>query len=201
MIAVVDYGIGNRRSAEKAMQQVGASATLVADPAELGDAEAIVLPGVGSFGRCAEALSAGGWRAPLTAAVESGVPFLGICVGFQLLYEGSEESPGARGLGLLGGQVRRLPGQVKHPQIQWNRLAVIAPTDLLDGDDETWMYFVHSFAPEVGAETVATCDYGGDVAAAIQSGSLFGVQFHPEKSGVDGLALLRRFTEHVGAVG
>ena len=93
-----------------------------------------------------------------------------------------------------------MPGHVKHPQIQWNRLEVTAENDLLDASVESWMYFVHSFAPEVGAETVAICDYGGPVAAAVQSGSLFGVQFHPEKSGEDGLALLRRFTDHVEGV-
>ena len=200
MIAVIDYGIGNLRSAEKAMQHVGAAASLVSDPGDLAGAAAIVLPGVGSFGRCAQALTVGGWRSPIADAVASGIPFLGICVGFQLLFEGSEESPGASGLGLLGGQVRRLPGHVKHPQIQWNRLEVTAENDLLDVSVESWMYFVHSFAPEVGAETVAICDYGGPVAAAVQSGSLFGVQFHPEKSGEDGLALLRRFTDHVEGV-
>jgi len=200
VIAVIDYGIGNLRSAVKAMEHVGASASLVSDPGELADASAVVLPGVGSFGRCAEALSAGSWRAPIREAVDSGIPFLGICVGFQLLYEGSEESPGARGLGLLPGMVRRLPGHVKHPQIQWNRVEAIAPNDLVpvDQDQDQWMYFVHSYAPSVGTETVATCDYGGPVAAVVQSGSLCGVQFHPEKSGDDGLALLRRFTELVG---
>ena len=197
MIAVIDYGIGNLRSAEKAMQHVGAAASLVSDPSELAEATAIVLPGVGSFGRCADALTSGGWRSPIADAVAAGVPFLGICEGFQLLYEASEESPGAVGLGLLEGQVRRLPGHVKHPQIQWNRLEVTADNDLLDRNVESWMYFVHSYAPEVGDETVAVCDYGGPVAAAVQAESLFGVQFHPEKSGEDGLALLRRFTEYV----
>jgi glutamine amidotransferase len=197
VIAVIDYGIGNLRSAEKAMQRVGATARLVADPEDLAGASGIVLPGVGSFGRCADALTNGGWRAPIEGCVAAGTPFLGICVGFQLLYESSEESPGAAGLGLIPGTVRRLPDDVKHPQIQWNRLDVMAPNDLIDSEAETWMYFVHSFAPEVGPETVATCDYGGPVAAAVQVGSLFGVQFHPEKSGEDGLSLLRRFAEHV----
>ena len=179
------------------MQHVGADASLVSDPEALAHADGIVLPGVGSFGRCADALTDGRWREPIVTAVRSGIPFLGICVGFQLLYDSSEESPGASGLGILEGQVRRLPGQVKHPQIQWNRLEITMRNDLLDAADESWMYFVHSFAPEVGPETVATCDYGGAVAAAVQSGSVFGVQFHPEKSGEDGLKLLERFTAHV----
>jgi len=195
VIRVIDYGIGNLRSAEKALQYVGAEAVLEPDPRALTGATGIVLPGVGSFGRCADALTSGGWRGPIADAVAAGVPFLGICVGFQLLYEASEESPGAAGLGLLSGKVRRLPGHVKHPQIQWNRLEVLAPNALTSDDHEDWMYFVHSFAPPVGPETVAICDYGGPVAAAVQSGSLCGVQFHPEKSGEDGLALLRRFAE------
>ena len=199
MIAVIDYGIGNLRSAEKALQSVGAHARLVSDPGELVDASAVVLPGVGSFGRCAEALESGGWSQPIREVVERKVPFLGICVGFQLLYETSEESPAARGLGLLQGSVRRLPGAVKLPQMQWNRLEVVQENTLLGKDEEHWMYFVHSYAPEIGPETIATCEYGGPVAAAVQVGMLCGVQFHPEKSGDQGLALLRSFTLMVGA--
>ena len=198
MIAVLDYGIGNLRSAEKALQRLGADARLVDDPDVAATADGIVLPGVGSFGPCASALESSGLDRVVIDAVSRGIPFLGICVGFQLLYEGSEESPGARGLGLLPGMVRRLPGHVKHPQIQWNRVEAIAPNDLVPVGQDQWMYFVHSYAPSVGTETVATCDYGGPVAAAVQSGSLCGVQFHPEKSGDDGLALLRRFIELVG---
>lgn len=195
MIAVVDYGIGNLRSAEKALQHVGADASLVASPSGIEGASAIVLPGVGSFGRCADALETGGWVEPITAAVEAGTPFLGICVGFQLLYERSEESPGHRGLGLLEGSVTRLAGDVKLPQMQWNRLDVSKPNDLLDETPEHWMYFVHSYAPAVGRDTVATCDYGSTISAAVQRGSLCGVQFHPEKSGAEGLEMLRRFTQ------
>ena len=130
------------------------------------------------------------------AAVEAGVPFFGVCVGFQLLYDGSVESPGAAGLGIFPGVVGPLPAGVKHPQMQWNTLQVC-------GDEEAaplhglgprpWVYFVHSFAPPVGPETAAVCDYGGEVAALATNGSLWGAQFHPEKSGATGLALLENF--------
>ncbi|HVX21198.1 MAG TPA: imidazole glycerol phosphate synthase subunit HisH [Acidimicrobiales bacterium] len=195
LIAVLDYGIGNLRSAEKALQHLGAPARLVADPDEVAGAAGVVLPGVGAFGPCAAALEASGLAGPARAAVEAGVPFLGICVGFQLLYDGSDESPGARGLGVFAGTVRRLPDGVKRPQMQWNRLdRTGARSGLLAGlGPEPWMYFVHSYAADVGPETVATCDYGGPVAAAAERGNVWGVQFHPEKSGADGLALLGNF--------
>jgi glutamine amidotransferase len=196
VLAVVDYGIGNLRSAVKAMGRVHERAALVHDPDELSGAVGIVQPGVGAFGRCAEALDQGGWRAPLLDAIREGVPFLGICVGFQLLYESSAESPGARGLGVLAGEVARLGPGVKLPQIQWNQLELKRPSPLLPASAAgDWMYFVHSYAPPVGDETVAVCDYGGEVAAAVERGSLFGCQFHPEKSGAAGLELLRRFAE------
>ena len=147
MIAVLDYGIGNLRSAEKALQRVGADARLVDDPDDAADADGVVLPGVGAFGRCAEALARTGLGAAARDAVARGVPFLGICVGFQLLYEGSEEDPAAAGLGVLPGTVRRLPAGVKHPQMQWNTLD-IGRSDLLAGvPDPAWVYFVHSYRP------------------------------------------------------
>ena len=195
MIGVLDYGIGNLRSAEKALEHLGAEAALLSAPDEADAAEALELPGVGSFGRCAEALRRSGLDAPARRAIEAGRPFLGICVGFQLLYEGSDEEPGVPGLGVLAGRVVRLAAGVKHPQMQWN---TITPTGghcgLLDGIAEpAWVYFVHSFAPEIGKETVATCDYGGPVAAAAADGALWGTQFHPEKSGQVGLAMLANF--------
>jgi len=194
-IAVLDYGIGNLRSAEKALQHLGAPARLVRDPAEVADAAGVVLPGVGAFAACAEALRRSGLDGAVRRAVGSDVPFLGICVGFQLLYEASEESPGTDGLGLFPGTVRRLPEGVKRPQMQWNRLVRLgAGSTLLEGlGPEPWVYFVHSFAPEVGEETVAVCDYGGPVAAAAERGRVFGTQFHPEKSGRAGLGALANF--------
>jgi glutamine amidotransferase len=197
VIAVLDYGIGNLRSAEKALQHLGAEAELVGDPDRARTADAFVLPGVGAFGRCMEALVASGLDDVAREAVAAGRPFLGICVGMQLLYEGSEEDPGVAGLGLLPGTVARLPAGVKHPQMQWNRLVSAAASPMLDGlggtDGGAWMYFVHSFAPPAGPDVVATCDYGGTVTAAVARGSLWATQFHPEKSGPDGLALLGNF--------
>ncbi|MGH9089245.1 MAG: imidazole glycerol phosphate synthase subunit HisH [Acidimicrobiales bacterium] len=195
-IAVLDYGIGNLRSAEKALLHLGAAARLVDDPAEVTGSRGIVLPGVGSFGPCAAALDASGLVGPARRAIEAGVPFLGICVGFQLLFDGSDESPGAAGLGVLPGTVRRLPACVKHPQMQWNLLE--RPTGTTSGllaglEEAPWAYFVHSFAPEPGEDTVATCDYGGPVVAAAERGSVWGTQFHPEKSGRVGLAILSNF--------
>ena len=200
MIAVLDYGIGNLRSAEKALQHVGADARLVDDPDEVAGAAGVVLPGVGAFGRCAEALSASGLDRAVNDAVDRGIPFLGICVGFQLLYEGSEEDPSATGLGILPGTVRRLPVGVKHPQMQWNTLE-IGRSDLLAGMPEpAWVYFVHSFAPERTEDTTSTCDYGGPVVATAERGRVWGTQFHPEKSGAVGLSILSNFVAAVDAV-
>ena len=197
-IAVLDYGIGNLRSAEKALQHVGADAALVTDIATVEAADAVVLPGVGAFGACARALRESGLDEVAKSAIEAGVPFFGVCIGFQLLYEGSEESPGAVGLGTFKGTVAALATDVKHPQMQWNQLV---PTESIDSNpaplhglgDRPWMYFVHSFAPPVGRETVAVCEYGGPVAALVAEGNLWGAQFHPEKSGKSGLALLANF--------
>ncbi len=158
MIAVLDYGIGNLRSAEKALQHVGADAHLVDDPTAVSRAQGVVLPGVGAFGPCADALARSGLGEAASDAVDRGVPFLGICVGFQLLYEGSEEDPAAAGLGILPGTVRRLPTGVKHPQMQWNTLEVGDSRLLAGVPDPAWVYFVHSYAPERTADTTSTCD-------------------------------------------
>ncbi len=207
MIAVLDYGIGNLRSAEKALQRQGVDAHLVAEPDEAADADGLVLPGVGAFGRCREALASSGLDEVVTDAVVRGIPLLGICVGMQLLYERSEESPGAAGLGLLPGTVARLPAGVKHPQMQWNLLrhrpgasALLTGPRFEGPAAAPWVYFVHSYAAPMGPEVVATCDYGGPVAAVVQQGRLWATQFHPEKSGPTGLALLANFASLVGAL-
>jgi glutamine amidotransferase len=231
-IAVLDYGIGNLRSAEKALQHVGAAARLVTDPAEVEAADAVVLPGVGAFGACARALRQSGLEKVARAAMAADVPFLAVCIGFQLLYEGSDENTEAGegsdeiartlafseerspdgedapaeteelGLGVFPGRVTALAPTVKHPQMQWNQLVPVGlepggaegePASLRGLGPRPWVYFVHSFAPPVGAETVAVCDYGGPVAALVQRGNLWGAQFHPEKSGRTGLALLSNF--------
>jgi glutamine amidotransferase len=191
LVAVLDYGIGNLRSATKALEKAGADARLTADPAVVAGAAGVVLPGVGAFGRCMEALRDTGLEPVATDAVASGRPFLGICIGMQLLYESSDESPGVAGLGILPGTIRLLPEGVKRPQMQWNTLQVRRPHPLLAGlGDEPWMYFVHSYAPEDGPNVVATCDYGGAVPVLVERDNVVAAQFHPEKSGANGLALL-----------
>jgi len=196
VVAVLDYGIGNLRSAQKALQRVGADARLTADHEVIERADAVVLPGVGAFGACVDALrSSGLWDVARAAALDDR-PFLGICIGMQLLFEGSDESPGVEGLGALAGQVRRLTGDVKLPQMQWNQCTPRRATErsLLVG--EPWMYFVHSYAAECDERFVsATCDYGGPVVAMVEHDRLWATQFHPEKSGTEGLDLLRRFVD------
>ena len=197
MIAVLDYGIGNLRSAQKALQKVGADAQLVTTPEEAENATAVVLPGVGAFGACMAALRSTGLDRVAREAVDDGTPFLGICVGMQLLYEGSDEAPDVEGLGILEGRVRLLPDTVKRPQMQWNVLEVLRPDPLVDGlSAEPWVYFVHSYSAELTDDVVATCDYGGPVAGIVaRDDRLWATQFHPEKSGPVGLGILRRFVE------
>ena len=197
MIAVLDYGIGNLRSAEKALEFLGADVRLVGTAAEAEGATGVVLPGVGAYGACWEALRESGLDKVAERAVADGVPFLGICVGYQLMFEGSDESPQAGGLGIFEGRVQRLEGGLKLPQIQWNQVRRERSGSLLPAHDEAWFYFVHSFAPvPIGksAEAVAgTAEYGERFAAAIETERVWGVQFHPEKSGAEGLSLLGRF--------
>jgi glutamine amidotransferase len=199
---VLDYGIGNLRSAQKALERVGADARLTADLGLVRDADAVVLPGVGAFGACMGALWSSGLHDATLDAAASGRPFLGICVGMQLLFSASDESPGVPGLGIVPGTVRWIPPGVKRPQMQWNLLNVQRPDPLLPPvGDACWMYFVHSLhgVPDDAQAVVATCEYGITVTAAIRQGNVFATQFHPEKSARDGLALLGRFTAAVSA--
>jgi imidazole glycerol-phosphate synthase subunit HisH len=202
LVAVLDYGIGNLRSAQKALEHVGADARLTDDPKLIRDAAGVVLPGVGAFGRCMDALEASGLAELAHEAIASGRPFLGICVGMQLLYDASDENPGRAGLGALHGTVRLLPDGVKRPQMQWNVLERTRPSGLLGGlVDPVWVYFVHSYAPDPveRGDVVATCDYGGAVVAAVERDNVWATQFHPEKSGPSGLRLLRNFVDHAAA--
>jgi glutamine amidotransferase len=197
LIAVLDYGIGNLRSAAKALERVGADAHLTKDHGLIRDAAGVVLPGVGAFGRCMEALEESDLDEVALEAAFSGRPFLGICVGMQMLYHGSEETPNVPGLGVLPGIVRQLPDGVKRPQMQWNRLDMRSNSTLLAGlGDDSWVYFVHSYAAEPDEDTVATCDYGGPMAAVVERGALCATQFHPEKSGAVGMGILTNFVRN-----
>lgn len=200
MIAVLDYGIGNLHSAEKALRHVGADARLVTDPELAKSATGVVLPGVGAFGRCMQALRGSGLDRTAKDAIDAGVPFLGICIGMQMLYERSEEDPDTSGLGVLPGAIRRIPGDVRLPQMQWNRITATRDDPLLAGlDPEPWVYFVHSYAADMSDDVLATCDYGGPVVAAAGRDRLWATQFHPEKSGSAGLTLLANFARICGA--
>jgi imidazole glycerol-phosphate synthase subunit HisH len=202
LVAVLDYGIGNLHSAQKALVRSGADARLTTDAGLIAAADAVVLPGVGAFGACMAALRSTGLEAPALDAVESGRPFLGICVGMQMLFDRSEENDGVVGLGVIPGVVRWIPDTVKRPQMQWNRLTVVTPDPLLaDVGDDPWVYFVHSLhgVPDDPAVTVATCEYGATLNAAFRSGNVFATQFHPEKSASTGLALLAAFVRLVVA--
>ena len=200
-IAVVDYGIGNLRSAEKALQHLGADAQLTAAADEIDGADAVVLPGVGNFGACMGALRGSGLEAATRAAATDGRPFLGICVGMQMLFDASDESPGVDGLGIFAGRITRLPGGVRLPQMGWNTLERNPRSRLVAGlADPAWCYFVHTFAPDPVDDTdvAAWCDYGRRFAAAVERGSVWATQFHPEKSGEVGLALLGNFVKEAG---
>lgn len=197
-VAVLDYGIGNLRSAQKALEHVGARAELTSDPAVAQRADAVVLPGVGAFGACMDALRANGLEGVVHEAVGSGRPFLGICVGMQMLFDASDEDPGARGLGVIPGTVTWVPAGVPRPQMQWNRLTVRVADPMFDGLGENpWMYFVHSLhgVPTDPADVAATVRYGTTLNVAFRRGNVFATQFHPEKSATAGLGLLANFVK------
>ena len=197
-IAVLDYGIGNLRSAQKALEHVGARAELTSDPSVTRAADAVVLPGVGAFGACMDALRANGLEGVVHEAVGSGRPFLGICVGMQMLFDASDEDPGARGLGVIPGTVAWVPAGVPRPQMQWNRLTLRVEDPMFDGLGENpWMYFVHSLhgVPADPADVAATVQYGTTLNVAFRRGNVFATQFHPEKSATAGLGLLANFVK------
>ena len=195
-IGVVDYGSGNLRSVCKALEASGASAALVSDASQLSGLDAVVVPGVGSFGDCAANLQSTGLWEPLREWIKAGHPYLGICLGYQLLFESSEESPGVDGLGVLPGTVIRFSdaGQ-KVPHMGWNSLSNLKGPLFHGLPEETSFYFVHSFYPVPADASLAssTCDYGQPFAASISVGPLHATQFHPEKSQAAGLAVLRNF--------
>ena len=195
-IAVLDYGIGNLRSAQKALERAGADAILTSDASVIKSANGVVLPGVGNFGKCVEALRKTGIDRIALDAIETRRPFLGICIGMQLLFERSEESPNHQGLGVLPGEVRILPESVRRPQMQWNSIHVRKSTPMLEGLDGEWLYFVHSYAADLSVDNelvAATCNYGDEIISAVQQDNIFATQFHPEKSSDAGREFLRNF--------
>jgi glutamine amidotransferase len=210
-VAVLDYGVGNLHSAAKALDRAGAEVRVVPTVAGAAGVGGLVVPGVGAYGACLRGLASAGGAAAVAGWLDGGRPLLGICVGMQLLFEASEEGPVGDGVGVVPGKIRRLPGApgglpggsgpVKIPHIGWDEVAVRAGSRLFAGlGDGTRFYFVHSYAPEPdGVAVAAVCDYGGRFAAAVEHGNLFGTQFHPEKSGAAGLALLANFVAEVRA--
>ena len=193
MIAIVDYGAGNLVSVKKALGWLGQESAITSDPAMVVKATKVVLPGVGHF-TSTESLERTGLKQAIVESIERGIPFLGICVGMQWMFEGSEESGSTRGLGVFGGACERFPASVKSPHVGWNQLEVDSSSRLLAGvPSRSFVYFTHSFRAPVTEETVACCEYGGQFSAAVERDHLFGVQFHPEKSGEVGLRLLGNF--------
>lgn len=200
MIAIVDYGMGNLRSVNKALDHLGVANEITSDPSRLESADRLILPGVGAFGECVSGLRARGLEPAVLAFIQTGRPFLGVCVGMQILAETSEESPEARGLGVIRGSVPRFPHGLKVPQMGWNNVCADEASPLFRGvPPDAFFYFVHSYyvRPEGGdADAVsATCEYGVKFPAAISRGSLHATQFHPEKSQKWGLKLLENFSK------
>jgi len=196
MIAIVDYGMGNLRNVRRGFAEVGHEAIVTDDPQVIARAVKVVLPGVGAFGEAVRRIDAKGLRAPLVAQIEKGTPLLGICLGMQLLFRTSEESPDAEGLGILAGEVKRFSDDVKVPHIGWNDVAASPGQELLDtADGSRCFYFVHSYYAPISEYTIARTSYGIDFSSAVMNGKTFGVQFHPEKSQEAGLHILKRFAE------
>lgn len=193
-VALIDYGAGNLASVRKGLAAAGASVTTPLSPAELAGASGIVVPGVGHF--AATSALGDDWRGAIAERVQAGVPLLGICLGMQWLFEGSEEEPALRGMGLLAGRCTRLAAArpLKVPHVGWNSLEVPRPSAILEGvTTGAQVYFTHSFAAPLSEDSAASADHGGRFAAVVERGHIAGVQFHPEKSGDVGIRILRNF--------
>lgn len=194
MIAIVDYGAGNLTSVKRALDWLGQSCTITSDPAEVQRSARVILPGVGHFSTT-NALARTGLRKAIEGTIARGAPFLGICVGLQWIFEGSAESPETPGLGRLPGWCERFPAGVKSPHVGWNQIVISHSSRLFREMPSSFVYFTHSFRAPISEATTATCEYGGGFSAAVEKDNVFGVQFHPEKSGEFGLRLLRNFCE------
>ena len=200
MTAIVDYGVGNLFSLQCSLAAIGADAVVTADPAALRAADRIILPGVGAFGDAARKLRESGLDLLLKELAAAGKPLLGICLGMQLLFDKSYEFGEYQGLGLIPGVVRPIadviPAELKIPHIGWNALRFTAPSPLFSGISQgDCVYFVHSFYADCGESVIATAEYGAPLTAAVAKGNVYGCQFHPEKSGAVGLAILKAFSE------
>jgi imidazole glycerol phosphate synthase glutamine amidotransferase subunit len=193
VISVIDYGAGNLRSVQNALEAIGVPHRLVRDPVSIRSAEQIILPGVGHFGQMMRALDQLELREPLVDQIAAGLPFFGVCLGLQALFESSEEAPDVRGLGILPGVVKKFGAGLRVPHMGWNNLRRRGESRLLAGLSESpFVYFANSFHAPAGAAT-ATCEYGVEFAAVIERGNIAAVQFHPEKSGAAGLQIVRNF--------
>jgi imidazole glycerol phosphate synthase glutamine amidotransferase subunit len=196
LIAIVDYGAGNLRSVQNTLAAIDCEYSVVSDEAGVRSASKILLPGVGHFGQMMRALDALQVRDALVDRIGAGVPFLGICLGLQALFDGSEEAPEVSGLGIFEGVVRRFPAHARVPHMGWNQLELRHPSKLLRGlDADPFVYFAHSYYAPEGKYANAVCTYETPFTAALEEGNVFGVQFHPEKSGAAGLAIVRNFVE------
>jgi imidazole glycerol-phosphate synthase subunit HisH len=193
MIAIVDYGAGNLTSVKKALDHLRADAVVTRDPDVVAQADKIVLPGVGHFSATA-ILDLSGLRSAILNRIRQGTPFLGICVGMQWMFDSSAESPSTHGLGLFAGACERFPENIKSPHVGWNSLACHEGSRLLrEIPSGSFVYFSHSYRAPLVTATIARCEYGGEFSAVVEQDHLFGVQFHPEKSGVIGLKILENF--------
>jgi glutamine amidotransferase len=192
-IAIVDYGAGNLTSVKRAFDFLGQSAVITSNADQVGCADKVIVPGVGHFA-ATQALSSSGLKDAIETAIRRGTPFLGICLGMQWMFTSSSEAPGVAGLGVFPGECVHFPAEVKSPHVGWNVLQARGDSRLLRGmPAECFVYFTHSYRVPVVDPTVATCEYGGTFSAVVEKGNLFGVQFHPEKSGAVGIELLETF--------
>lgn len=196
MISIIDYNAGNLRSVQKALEKCGANTEVTSNPDDLLHADKVVFPGVGAFGKAMESVNSFGFCDPIHDFIAAGKPFLGICLGLQLMFDSSEESPGVQGLSILRGTVQRFSHDLKAPHLGWNELKQVRKSPLWQGvADDGYFYFAHTFfiAPEDESVIVGATEYGGAVPVAIKSGNVFGLQFHPEKSQAVGLQVLANF--------